>query len=244
MSYSQAGSGKGNARTHKELQAHRQVGGSGLVCENCGFNGHTIDRCFKIIRYPADFGKKKSGQNFKKQNVSNNKSVGKSSSSGFADEQMATLISLIKDNKVGKNMQANMAGANQHMTYIDKELDNVLDVSHLKIKVGRLNGTEAYISKIRNLRLSNGLTLYDVMVIPKYCVTLISVHKLVKENKVIDAFDENRCYFLNQDLNLKNVLGLVNSVKDCTTIMTKVLKVIIVPYDIKVCYLSMIDTAD
>ncbi|GKB77451.1 hypothetical protein Tco_0944346, partial [Tanacetum coccineum] len=102
---------------------------------------------------------KKSSQNFKKQNVSNNISVGKSSSSGFTDEQMATLISLIKDNKVGKNMHANMAGANQHMTYTDKELDNVLDISYLKIKVGHSNGTEAYIYKIGNLRLSNDLTL-------------------------------------------------------------------------------------
>ncbi|GJR58583.1 ribonuclease H-like domain-containing protein [Tanacetum coccineum] len=106
-----------------------------------------------------------------------------SSSFGFTDEQMATMISLIKDNKVGKNMQANMAGANQHMTYTYKELDNVIDISHLRIKVGHPNGTEAYISKIENLRLSNGLTLYDVMVIPEYYVTLISVHKLAKENK-------------------------------------------------------------
>ncbi|GJU20137.1 ribonuclease H-like domain-containing protein [Tanacetum coccineum] len=79
-----------------------QVGGSGLMCENYGFNGHTIDRCFKIIGCPADFEKKKSSQNFKKQGVSNKNSVGKSPSSGFMDEQMATLISFIKDNKVGK----------------------------------------------------------------------------------------------------------------------------------------------
>nr|GEX49573.1 ribonuclease H-like domain-containing protein [Tanacetum cinerariifolium] len=158
-------------------------GGSGLVCENYGFNGHTIDRCFKIIGYPADFEKKKSGQNVKKQGVSNNNYVEKSSSSGFTDKQMATLISLIKDNKVRKNVQANMAGANQHMTYTDKELNNVIDISHLNIKVGHPNGTEAYISKIGNLRLSNGLNLYDVMVIPEYYVTLVSVHKLVKENK-------------------------------------------------------------
>ncbi|GKC11484.1 putative RNA-directed DNA polymerase, partial [Tanacetum coccineum] len=190
------------------LNNNRQGGGFGVVCENCGFNGYTIDRCFKIIGYPAEFGKKKSGQNFKKQSVSNNNSVRKSSSSGFTNEQMATLISLIKDNKVGKNVLANMAGANQHMTYTSKELDNVLDISHLRIKVCHPNETKAYISKIGNLVLSNGLTLYDVMVIPEYCVTLISVHKLVKENKVIVAFDENRCYFLNQDLNLKNVMGI------------------------------------
>ncbi|GKF52996.1 hypothetical protein Tco_0159906, partial [Tanacetum coccineum] len=69
------------------------------------------------------------------------------------------------------------------MTYTDKELDNIFDISHLKIKVGHPNGIEAYISNIRNLRSSNGLTLNDMMVIPKCCVTLISIHKLAKENK-------------------------------------------------------------
>nr|GEX23309.1 integrase, catalytic core [Tanacetum cinerariifolium] len=97
-----------------KINNNRQSGGSGLVFENCGFNGRTIDRCFKIIGYPVDFGKKK---------------------------------------------------------------------------------------------LSNGLTLYDVMVIPEYCVTLISVHKMAKENKIFVVFDESKCYFVNQDLNLKNVLG-------------------------------------
>ncbi|GJW35939.1 ribonuclease H-like domain-containing protein [Tanacetum coccineum] len=75
----------GSSRSNN-LNNNRQGGGFGLVCENYGFNGHSIDRCFKIIRYHADFGKKKSCQSFKKQNVSNNNSVGKSSSSGFTDE--------------------------------------------------------------------------------------------------------------------------------------------------------------
>ncbi|GJT24663.1 hypothetical protein Tco_0894600 [Tanacetum coccineum] len=160
----------------------QRSGGSALVCENCGFNGHTIDRYFKIIGYPADFGKKKPGQGFKGKAVSNNNSVGSGSSSGFTDEQMSTLISLIKDNKIGKNIQANMIVCNgkivdleenQHMTHLDKELDNVLDISHLKIKFGHPNGTEAFISKIRNIRLSNGLILYDMLVIPEYCVILL-----------------------------------------------------------------------
>nr|GFB24105.1 ribonuclease H-like domain-containing protein [Tanacetum cinerariifolium] len=96
------------------------------------------------------------------------------------------------------------------MTYTDKESDNVLNISHLKIKVGHPNETKAFISKIGNLKLSNGLVLYDVLVLPKYRVTLISIHKLSKENKIIVAFDESRCYFLNQDFNLRNVLGIGN----------------------------------
>ncbi|GKD55073.1 ribonuclease H-like domain-containing protein, partial [Tanacetum coccineum] len=90
--------------------SRRTVGGSNLICENCGFNGHTIDRCFKIIGYPPNFGKKKAGQNFKGKNVSNN-AVGTSFSFGFSDEQLSTLISLIKENSVsGKGVHANMAG--------------------------------------------------------------------------------------------------------------------------------------
>ncbi|GJT38848.1 ribonuclease H-like domain-containing protein [Tanacetum coccineum] len=124
---------------------NRQGGGSGLVCEHYGFNGHTIDRW-----------------------------------------------------------------ANQHMTHIDKEFDNVYDISHLRIEGEHPNRTEAFISKIENLKLSNGLVLYDVLVIPEYCVNIISVHKLAKDNKIFVAFDKSKCYFLNQDLNLRNVLGIGN----------------------------------
>ncbi|GJX73676.1 ribonuclease H-like domain-containing protein [Tanacetum coccineum] len=107
--------------------------------------------------------------------------VGSSSSSGFTDEQLATLISLIKDNSVGKNMQANM--------------------------VGHPNGIKAFISTIGNLRLPNGLVLYDVLVVPEYCVAFISVHKLAKDNKIFVAFDESRYPVLNV---LRNILQIEN----------------------------------
>ncbi|GJR60080.1 ribonuclease H-like domain-containing protein [Tanacetum coccineum] len=200
-----------------------KVGESGLVCENYGFNGHIIDRCFKLIGYYADFGKKKSRQNFKGINISNNNIVGSSSSTGFTDEQMSNLISLIKDTSLnGKNVKANMTctlfknsrvfnenfkkffcsntnikpklvsegkivdlGENQHMNHTDKELDNVYDISHLRIKVGHPNGIEAFISNIRNIILSNGLVL------PK------SHKKFDGEYPKIPNDDENRS--LNSD---------------------------------------------
>ncbi|GJS09367.1 ribonuclease H-like domain-containing protein [Tanacetum coccineum] len=117
-----------NGTRPNNLNNNIQGGGFVLVCKNCGFNGHSIDICFKIISYPAYFGKKKSGQNIKGKNVSNNNFVESSSSYGFIDEQ------IIKDNKIGKNVQVNMAGANQDMNYTDKKLDDVLGISHLKIK--------------------------------------------------------------------------------------------------------------
>ncbi|GKA00527.1 ribonuclease H-like domain-containing protein [Tanacetum coccineum] len=196
------------------------------------------------------------GQNFKGKNVSNN-AVGSSSSSystttttssnnsGFSDEQLSTLISLIKENSVkGKGVQANMAGtilntihlfnknfekffcsnnlthtkletkgvitdsgANQHITFTAKFLTNVIDISHLKIKVTHPNGTKAFITKIGNMPLTDYLTLFDVLVVPEYCVSLTFVHKVARDSKLIIAFDELKCYILNQDLKAGKVLG-------------------------------------
>ena len=36
-----------------------------------------------------------------------------------------------------------------------------------------------WIATVQNIILTNSLTLYDVLVIPEYCVTLISVYKLI-----------------------------------------------------------------
>ncbi|GJR36964.1 ribonuclease H-like domain-containing protein [Tanacetum coccineum] len=122
------------------LNNNRQSGGSGLVCENCGFYGHTIDRCFKIIVHLLDL-------------------------------QMNTWLLLFLSSKIinFERICRPIWQANQQMTYTDKELYNILDISHLKIKVSHPNGTEAFIFKIGNLKLSNGLTLYDVLVILEYC---------------------------------------------------------------------------
>ncbi|GKE50511.1 hypothetical protein Tco_1481769 [Tanacetum coccineum] len=88
-----------------------------------------------------------------------------------------------RPNNLNNNRQDSKA--NQHMTYTDKELDNVLDIFHLKIKVGHPNGTEAFISKIRNLKLSNGLILLG------HPVELVL--NVLKESLQIDDKDQNVC---------------------------------------------------
>ncbi|GJT84605.1 putative RNA-directed DNA polymerase [Tanacetum coccineum] len=170
-------SGGGNRRTN---------GGPQLFCENCGFNGHTID----------------------------------SSSSTFSDDQLSKIISLIKDNSLNneKGVQANMAGvivdsgANQHLTYTDKFLVNVVNISNLGITVSHPNGTEAVITSVGDMVLSRNLTLYDVLVVPDYCVSLMSVHKVARDSGLIIAFNENKCFVLPQDLREMKILGTGNQI--------------------------------
>ncbi|GJY54101.1 putative RNA-directed DNA polymerase [Tanacetum coccineum] len=168
-----SGSVSGTSQRPNDNENRRTARGSTLVCENCGLNGHTIDKRFKIIGYPTDFRKRKHDSNLKGKNVSNN-----------------------------------VVGANQHITYTDKNLINVIDISYLKIKVTHPNGTEAFITRIGNIPLIDYLTLYDVLAVPEYCVSLMSVHKVVRDSKLVIAFDEMHCYVMNQDLRKGKILGI------------------------------------
>ena len=87
------------------------------------------------------------------------------------------------------------SGANQHMTKIENDLIDTMDVSDLKLKVGHPNGSFANISKVGNLRVSNDITLYDVLFVPEFDVNLMSVHKLTRDNRFQVLFDENQVVF-------------------------------------------------
>ncbi|GJS24272.1 ribonuclease H-like domain-containing protein [Tanacetum coccineum] len=80
-----------------------------------------------------------------------------------------------------------------------------VDVSELNITVGHPNGTLAKITHIGNLKLNNDVVLFDDLVIPEYCVSLLSVHKLIKDSKLRVSFDETKCVI--QDLKREKVLG-------------------------------------
>ncbi|GJW24904.1 hypothetical protein Tco_0038715, partial [Tanacetum coccineum] len=73
------------------------------------------------------------------------------------------------------------------------------------ITVGHPNGTLATISHIGNLKSTNNVVLYDVLVVLGYFMSLLSVNKLTRDSKMFVGFDEEKCY--NQDLTRKKILG-------------------------------------
>ncbi|GKD57319.1 ribonuclease H-like domain-containing protein [Tanacetum coccineum] len=224
-----------------------------LVCNNYGFTGHTIERCYELIGYPPGY---KKGSNASKQNVTrpnfnancdtkggDKQPTACNSPTSFTEDQMQKLLNLINDTTSG-NTQANMAGrisffnrndwfnvnlskfycgntiflvktitlgwiidseANQHLTTSTIGMINVVDISNLNITVGHPNGTVATISHVGDLRLSNNVILYDVLVVPGYCVSLLYVNKLIKDSKLFVGFNEDKCYI--QDLDKGITLG-------------------------------------
>ncbi|GJU30252.1 hypothetical protein Tco_1173841 [Tanacetum coccineum] len=153
-----------------------------LLCKIFGKVDHTIERCFDIIGYPPGYNKNSSKSDVKSKfnaNVElNETSTHNSPTLSFTNDQMMKLMSLINDMPFGA-IQANMAskaslGANQHMTITTKYMFEVIDISDLNLTVGHPNGTMAKIKYVRNLQLSKDVVLYDILVVPGYCLIPIN----------------------------------------------------------------------
>nr|GEZ81416.1 ribonuclease H-like domain-containing protein [Tanacetum cinerariifolium] len=84
-------------------------------------------------------------------------------------------------------------GTNQHLTGSTSGMINVVDISDLKITVGHPNGTLAVINHVGNLKLANNVMVYGVLVVPGYCVSVLSMNKLIRDSKMFVGFDENKC---------------------------------------------------
>ncbi|XP_076892200.1 uncharacterized protein LOC143543824 [Bidens hawaiensis] len=168
---------------------------------NSNFSLKEQNRCFGIVGYPPN-SRSRLGQTAK-PNVSNAASSSQScsvsnsnssSSPSHTSEQITRLLSLLND-----------------MPSETKSSSNVgVDVSDLNIKIKHPIGSNATVTKIGSLKLSDNIILNDVFVVPKYYVNLLSVYKLAKDNKVSVTFDEYKCYL--QDLFTKKHLVTGNQI--------------------------------
>ncbi|XP_071739055.1 uncharacterized protein [Rutidosis leptorrhynchoides] len=209
----------GNTGSTQSYNKFKKGPNPNLKCNKCNKIGHTIDRCFEIIGYPSSY--KRTPQNNNNRSISSNNVVTSNNASSVSDmpssssssplsltnDQMTKLLSLLNEPSVqSSNACSNMedSGANQHMTVSENSLFNVVDISDFNLKVSHPNGTEAKLNKIGNLQLTSKIVLYDVLVVPGYCVSLLSVSKLAADSGLFIDFDRHKCYV--QDLMSRNTL--------------------------------------
>ncbi|GKC23658.1 hypothetical protein Tco_1025808 [Tanacetum coccineum] len=147
-------------------------------------------------------------------NVTNSAAAGlRNPSMALTTEHMLKLISLVNEKPVPTANSTLLAdtpfkGENQHMIVSANFLINVVDVSNLGLTVGHPNATQALIIKIGDLKINDHITLYSVPVVPKYKVSLLSVHKLARDNNLFVGFDDHKCYI--QDLKENKIVGIGN----------------------------------
>nr|GEV54983.1 hypothetical protein [Tanacetum cinerariifolium] len=127
----------------------REESHRGIASSSSGSVGHTVDRCFDIIGYPLGYtknpGLKPNGPRTFNANYVSSPSE-KGASLYFTNEQMMRLMNLINEAPSG-SVQANMAA------------------------LVHPNGTLAKIKYDGNLKLSDKIVLFDVLAVPKHCVT-------------------------------------------------------------------------
>ncbi|GJX03398.1 retrovirus-related pol polyprotein from transposon TNT 1-94 [Tanacetum coccineum] len=162
-----------------------------LKCINFNKIGHTVDRCFKLVGYPAGYVKRNFNPtsrsvssnntyaNVHSNGVTSNNATTNNSPISFSNEQLTRLMNLLNDNGVS-TASANM--------------------------VGHLNGTQALITKIGDLKINNDTIMYDVLVVLECTISLLFVHKLSGDSKFFVGFDESNCYI--QDLMANITVGI------------------------------------
>nr|GEU60954.1 retrovirus-related Pol polyprotein from transposon TNT 1-94 [Tanacetum cinerariifolium] len=97
------------------------------------------------------------------------------------------------------------SGAFDHMKPIE---DSIFDPYQLKIKPQTKlpNGDSSVISHVGKVKLSNGTVLKDVLVVPSFKFSLLSVPKLTQDSQCVVSFYLTFCVV--QDLTTRKVTGL------------------------------------
>ncbi|GKA56332.1 ribonuclease H-like domain-containing protein [Tanacetum coccineum] len=124
--------------------------------------GNTIDRCFKLVDYPA----------------------------GYVKRSFNSSTRPVSSNNASIDGHTNYAGSNNattNISLVSLSNEQLSRLTSLLNDNGHPNGTQALITKIGDLKINNDITLYDVLVVPKYIVNLLFVHKIARDNQVLDV---------------------------------------------------------
>ncbi|GKD48392.1 ribonuclease H-like domain-containing protein, partial [Tanacetum coccineum] len=102
----------GNTGNNSSSNGNNRGPNPNLLCKNCRKVGHTVDRCFDLIRYPSGYNKNLGSKSngFKTFNANSASTPSENGATlSFTNEKIMKLMNLINDVPF-ENMQANMAG--------------------------------------------------------------------------------------------------------------------------------------
>ncbi|GJX80184.1 retrovirus-related pol polyprotein from transposon TNT 1-94 [Tanacetum coccineum] len=107
-----------------------------------------------------------------------------------------------------RSFQIKNAAADDDVEFVHDFATDILDPYMLKIKpqIKLPNGNTSVISHVGKVRLNNDILLKDVLVVPSFKFSLLSVPKLTQDNQCVVSFYPDFC--MVHDLVTKKVTGL------------------------------------
>lgn len=192
------------------------------TCGACGVKGYLREKCLTLVGYPKWYPKFKN--NLKGRDFGDN-TQGISHQSGANELTVQQLEQLLRSlpNSRGKNipsddkMEHNFAGfagmtnlsnanvdarwiidlgSSDHMTCDDKFFENA-KMAKGRMRINLPNGECSKITKYGTMRLKNGLTLENVLVVPEFKYKLFSVNKLTNSGKCKVNFYAGYCMIVD-----------------------------------------------
>nr|GEW77633.1 putative reverse transcriptase domain-containing protein [Tanacetum cinerariifolium] len=168
----------------------------------CGFKWNPPEKCWEKVGYPSWNSKCKGPQQSRQsQGQNRNQNATRTAAhieSGNICSSNLDFLDILKG-------WIYDSGASDHMT--PKE-DSIFDPYQLKTKpqIKLPNRDSFVISHVGKLKLSNGTILKDVLVVPSFKFSLLSVPKLTQDSQCAVSFYPTFCVV--QDLTTKKVTGL------------------------------------
>ena len=211
------GSSSDNSSMSGLIAAVVRSRGGPVVCSHCGRTGHDKKDCWQLIGFPDWWaernqggdrggrgkGRGRGGRSQHQQPRSNVAQAASGSGvSALTLEQWASLTALLDQQKPtpipdklnGKRQTSEVildTGASHHMTGEIRLLTDVVDI--VSCPVNFADGSHVKASKSGSLKLSDKLTLRNVLYVPNLNCTLLSVAKLLKETGCLAVFTDTLC---------------------------------------------------
>ncbi|CAA7017765.1 unnamed protein product [Microthlaspi erraticum] len=190
------------------------------ICSQCGYNGHTVETCYKIHGYPIGFKHKGKQQPEKSthaapksqsstkpvvaqlQNSQPQNSVASSSFTGGTitalpgmafSTSMLCFVGILKatGNALSSQSWIIDSGATHHVCH-DKELFIELSDS-VNRSMTLPTGIGVNIAGIGTIKLNTSLVLHNVLYIPYFSLNLLSISQLTKDLGYRVVFDKDSC---------------------------------------------------
>lgn len=210
------GDGRGRGRPDKSENFH-------LTCTHCKKSGHDVSSCFELNGYPEWWPDKRKtdGGNGRgkyaqpagrggvvRTNVAASVVSSTATPQIFSADQWKALAGLFGNAKIpddrlnGKfyNLWIVDTGANHHVTGDVTSLFDMQDISDCP--VGLPNGATVVATKEGSVRLSNKITLKNVLYVPKFSCNLLSVSQLNDDMHCIVEFNSYMCAIQDQSREL------------------------------------------
>nr|KYP53677.1 Retrovirus-related Pol polyprotein from transposon TNT 1-94 [Cajanus cajan] len=195
-----------------------------LKCEHCQKMGHTEDKCYEIIGYPPDWGKKNKERKDNRggpkaaQVVTTERPIPGLSMQQYERlmQQLkgdAELVVTILQSKPNMNMASKIiftkpwvidSGATAHITCDSALLIEERFTNQQPVKIP--NGQNILVKSIGITELPNGVKVNNVLNIPDFKCNLLSVSKLTREHNCALTFVDDLCVI--QDLTTRTLIGV------------------------------------